>query len=67
MKVNVTDQAYQDAQHVLEHLGISIEDAIEVYFRQIAYTKGIPFQIGYSNKSYGYLTDVERQILMKKI
>lgn len=58
------------AENVLDQLGISMSTAIEIYLRQIALQRKIPFEIKLSdiNKpiSYGSLSDEDFDALMNK-
>lgn len=41
----------KQAKAILDKLGISMSDAIGVYFRQIIRTKGIPFELKLPNEA----------------
>lgn len=58
------------AENVLDQLGISMSTAIEIYLRQIALQRKIPFEIKLSDIkepiSYGSLSDEDFDSLMNK-
>lgn len=39
----------EQAEYILEGLGLSMTDAIRLYFKQIVYRKGIPFDVRIPN------------------
>lgn len=39
----------EQAEHILEGLGLSMTDAIRLYFKQIVHRKGIPFDVRIPN------------------
>ena len=43
--VRMDEQIKEDALGVFESLGISVADAITIYFRQVALKNGIPFEL----------------------
>lgn len=60
----------EEAENVLNQLGISLSTAMEVYLRQIALQRKIPFEIKLpaADKpiSYGALTDEDFNVLIDK-
>ena len=45
INVRVDPKLKNDVSHLLEGLGLSVSDAINVYLRQIVLHNGIPFEI----------------------
>lgn len=45
VNVRVNPEVKRSAEEILESLGLSMSTAIEVFLRQVALTKGIPFSI----------------------
>jgi len=43
--VRMDEQIKEDALEVLDNLGISVADAITMYFKQVALKNGIPFEL----------------------
>ena len=60
----------EEAENVLNQLGISLSTAMEVYLRQIALQRKIPFEIKLPAAekpiSYGALTDEDFNVLIDK-
>ena len=40
-----------DVEHVLDELGLSVSEAIELFLRQVKLNNGIPFEIKIPNKA----------------
>ncbi|MDE6474905.1 MAG: type II toxin-antitoxin system RelB/DinJ family antitoxin [Clostridia bacterium] len=59
----------EQAENVLNQLGISMATAMEMYLRQIAMQRKIPFEIALSNDkpiAYGAITDGQFNSLMEQ-
>lgn len=59
----------EQAENVLNQLGISMATAMEIYLRQIAMQKKIPFEIALSNDkpiAFGSITEGQFNSLMEK-
>lgn len=59
----------EQAESVLEQLGISMATAMEIYLRQIAMQRKIPFEMALPNDkpiAFGTLSDTEFNALMDK-
>lgn len=58
------------AENVLEQLGISMATAMEIYLRQIALQRKIPFEMKLPDQrkpiAYGSLSDEEFNLLMER-
>lgn len=50
LHIRVSPQDKIEAEKVLKHLGLSTADAVNIYLRQIALTKGIPFALRYPDE-----------------
>ncbi len=46
----IDPQTKRDAKRVLDELGLSMTEAISLYFRQVVLRRGIPFEISIPNK-----------------
>lgn len=65
----VDPRVKEQAEMVLDRLGISMATAMEVYLRQIAVQRKIPFELALPNDkpiAYGALTDSEFDALMNR-
>ncbi len=59
----------EQAEIVLDQLGISMATAMEIYLRQIAMQRKIPFELGLPTAkpiAYGALTELQFNALMEK-
>lgn len=45
LNLRVNPQVKREAEEILQHLGLSMSSAMEIYLRQIILTGGIPFNI----------------------
>lgn len=66
--VSVDAAIARDAERVFESLGISTDEAISIYFRQVALKKGIPFDLTTCtepDKNYERVSDLKQDDLKK--
>ena len=45
INIRIDDKLKHDAEKVLNELGLTVSDAVRVYFSKIKNTKGIPFEM----------------------
>ena len=45
MHIRISPETQKEVTQMLNDLGLSVSDAINVYFKQIIYCKGLPFEI----------------------
>lgn len=45
ISVRIEPQVKEEAESVLKRIGLSTSDAVNIYFRQIAMSRGIPFEV----------------------
>ncbi|PIS28182.1 MAG: type II toxin-antitoxin system antitoxin, RelB/DinJ family [Candidatus Marinimicrobia bacterium CG08_land_8_20_14_0_20_45_22] len=66
VNVRVTEKVKTDAESVLKELGLTMSDAVNIYLRQIALKRGIPFGIRIPNrKTVRAMEDVEKKRNLK--
>ena len=66
--VRMDEQIKEDALEVFESLGISVADAITMYFRQVALKNGIPFELTAEKKprnNFERVSEYKREDLEK--
>lgn len=51
VNVRIKESVKQEAEEILEKIGISRATAIDIYYRQIILNKGIPFSIKLPDKN----------------
>ena len=51
IQARIDDKSKEEAKKVLNVLGLSISEAITLYFRQIILCRGIPFEVKIPNKA----------------
>ena len=63
----VEPETKEAAEAILKELGISMSNAIEMFLRQVALTKGIPFDLRVPSPiDYDSLTDEELERVIRK-
>ncbi|MCG6154011.1 type II toxin-antitoxin system RelB/DinJ family antitoxin [Leptospira bandrabouensis] len=50
IRARVEDNLKKDVENILERLGLSTSEAINIFYHQIKLTRGIPFAIKVPNK-----------------
>lgn len=60
LQVRVDEKTKQDAQLVLDALGLDLSAAVKIYLRQISRTKGIPFSLITGN---GFTSEEETKLI----
>ena len=51
INARIDSETKEQAKAILEKLGINTSQAIALFFRQIIYTRGIPFELRLPNKT----------------
>ena len=67
--VRVNDNIKKEVMPILEDLGLSLSEAINIYLKQITITEGIPFTIKrkrLNNETIQAIEDVEKGIGLSK-
>ncbi len=49
--VQIKHEIKQEAESILQELGISVSSAYEMFYRQIIANRGIPFEVNIPNKT----------------
>ncbi|OGI00595.1 MAG: hypothetical protein A2Y25_07565 [Candidatus Melainabacteria bacterium GWF2_37_15] len=50
LRVRISPELKQSVQKILEKLGLSTSEAINIYFKQIEMEQGLPFEVKIPNK-----------------
>jgi DNA-damage-inducible protein J len=50
IRARVEDKLKKDVENILEHLGLSASEAINIFYHQIKLTQGIPFLVRMPNE-----------------
>ena len=51
VRARIEPQLKKDAEHVLENLGLSVTQAIILFYRQVSMRKGLPFDVVVANRA----------------
>jgi DNA-damage-inducible protein J len=49
IEVNIEPKLKHEVEEILQRLGLTVSEAIDLFYRQIRQTKGIPFQVKIPN------------------
>ncbi|MBM9575546.1 type II toxin-antitoxin system RelB/DinJ family antitoxin [Leptospira sp. 201903070] len=50
IRARVEDSLKKDVENILDHLGLSASEAINIFYHQIKLSKGLPFPVRMPNK-----------------
>ncbi|RHX83554.1 type II toxin-antitoxin system RelB/DinJ family antitoxin [Leptospira stimsonii] len=50
IRARVEDNLKKDVENILDHLGLSASEAINIFYHQIKLSKGLPFPVRMPNK-----------------
>ena len=59
MSVRVNSALWKEAASILETLGLTPDQAVSLFFRQIVMRKGLPFDLRISGKAAGVLREAD--------
>lgn len=51
IRARIEPELKEEAEAVLKKLGISVSDAIAMFFKQVKYHKGLPFEVRIPNRA----------------
>ncbi len=51
IRARIEPELKEEAEAVLKKLGISVSDAIAMFFKQVKYHKGLPFEVKIPNRT----------------
>lgn len=51
INARIDETTKKDAEAVLKSLGLNMSQAINLFFKQVVYTRGIPFELRLPNKT----------------
>jgi len=60
IQIRIDKKTKQDANRVLDRLGLDMSSAVKIYLRQISRTNGIPFRLTTEN---GFTPTQEQQLI----
>ncbi|WP_032925167.1 type II toxin-antitoxin system RelB/DinJ family antitoxin [Leptospira santarosai] len=50
IRARIEDNLKKDVENILDHLGLSASEAINIFYHQIKLSKGLPFPVRMPNK-----------------